>query len=318
MNKILRRFDVLGTALFLSIFLYLTAPLPAFATDEIYVKTFGNRSDPAVIYLHGGPGHNCYLFEAAAAETLAGKGLFVVAYDQRGCARSKTVSAKYSFDEASDDLKNIFDKFNIKNACLIGHSFGGAVAVKFAGKYPKMVRSIVFTGAPFDYPAMFRTIIKNCRAVYEKRAAAENLAYIGALEKSAPDSAEYAGYCFMHAIACGLYYPKAPSSEAVELMKKISAGKNFDLVSKSEQEPFRGFFANERYTSLNLLKNVSELPAAIGIYAIYGEDDGLFDEKSLGEIKKAVGEPRFVLQKTPLIMHSATGVRNFEIGRAHV
>ena len=39
----------------------------ASAADELYVKKFGDPKNPAVIFIHGGPGYNCFMFEASAA-----------------------------------------------------------------------------------------------------------------------------------------------------------------------------------------------------------------------------------------------------------
>lgn len=36
--------------------------------DGMYVNTFGNSKDPAIIFIHGGPGYNSQDFEITTAE----------------------------------------------------------------------------------------------------------------------------------------------------------------------------------------------------------------------------------------------------------
>src|SRR4051812_20674070 len=106
--------------------------------SALYSNAFGSKENPAIIFLHGGPGYNSFNFEASTAQKLADEGFYVIVYDQRGDGRSKAVkSAKYTFTEAEDDLNDIYEKYNLKKASLIGHSFGGTVAIRFAEKYPE-------------------------------------------------------------------------------------------------------------------------------------------------------------------------------------
>ncbi len=57
--------------------------------QRIYSKAYGDPSDPAIIFLHGGPGYNCAGFEFTTAQTLLESGFYVIVYDQRGCGRSQ-------------------------------------------------------------------------------------------------------------------------------------------------------------------------------------------------------------------------------------
>ncbi len=264
------------------------------ATEEIYMRAFGSAGDPAVIFLHGGPGYNCFLFEAAAAETLSKTGLFVIVFDQRGCGRSKSPKADYTFSEAIADLDSIYKRAGVKKACLTGHSFGAAVALKFAAKYPEKVSSIILAGAPLDYPAGFKAIINNCRKVYAKKNT-EFVAQMDLVEKLDPASIEYLNLCFMHAMSCGLYNPSKLTPEAEDIKKSVSKDKNYFLASKSEFLPVAGFLAKERYSTLDHTSSVVEIVKTIPVYGIYGAEDGLFDEACLEKIKSAVGEKNFML-----------------------
>ena len=113
----------------------------------IYVKTFGDTSSIPIIYLHGGPGYNCSTFEVTTAQKLADEGYYVVVYDRRGEGRSGEI-AEYTFEQTHSDLVEIMDSLNLNSANLIGHSFGGMVAITFAEKHKSRIQSVVLVGAP--------------------------------------------------------------------------------------------------------------------------------------------------------------------------
>lgn len=56
--------------------------------DGLYISTYGDKSNSAAIFIHGGPGYDSQDFEITTAELLASKGFYVVVYDQRGQGRS--------------------------------------------------------------------------------------------------------------------------------------------------------------------------------------------------------------------------------------
>lgn len=58
----------------------------------------------------------------------------MIIYDRRGEGRSKTLNAKFTFKETFDNLDTIYEKFRLREATLIGHSFGGVAATFFAEK----------------------------------------------------------------------------------------------------------------------------------------------------------------------------------------
>src|SRR3972149_184003 len=96
--------------------------------QELYLKTFGSTKDKPVLFLHGGPGYNCVIFEATTAQKLADNGFYVIIYDRRGEGRSLDTSAKFTFQQTFDDLNRILADFKLEKVNLLGHSFGGIVA----------------------------------------------------------------------------------------------------------------------------------------------------------------------------------------------
>ena len=65
----------------------------------------------------------------------------VVRYDMRGYGKSAVpTKAPYAH---TDDLKALLDSLGIVQACVVGQSMGGGMAIDFALAYPKAVRALV-------------------------------------------------------------------------------------------------------------------------------------------------------------------------------
>ena len=80
-----------------------------------------------------------------------------VAYDRRGYAKSLDVPAATSFAEHVKDLEEILDQLATETiggtnpAVLVGHSYGGVVALAIAANRPELVRALVVFEAPMPW-----------------------------------------------------------------------------------------------------------------------------------------------------------------------
>lgn len=265
-------------------------------SSELYIKTFGDKNDKAIIYLHGGPGYNSVLFEYAAAEELSNNGFFVIVYDRRGEGRSPDKNAKYDFEEATNDIISIYEKFNIKKASLIGHSFGGILAVKFADKHIDKIDNIIFVGATINLQETFKSIISKSKKLYQEKNDNVNSRYILMIEGMDKASIEYSSYCFMHAMQNGFYSPKTMSEDTKFIYQSIVKDSIFKLYSsKLTSEPVNGFWKNEKYTTLDLREKVKELSSKYNnIFGIYGKEDGLFSAEQVEELSSIIGKNNLI------------------------
>jgi proline iminopeptidase len=111
---------------------------------QLYYKIIG-QGEPVVIS-HGGPGfdHNYILPMSGLAD-----GYRVIFYDQRSTGNSTgTVDAdSMTLDNFAQDLEGLRRKLNLGKVNLIGHSWGGGLAVYYAIKYPMNLRSLTVLGA---------------------------------------------------------------------------------------------------------------------------------------------------------------------------
>jgi len=174
---------------------------------------------------------------------------------------------------------------------LIGHSFGGVVAVKFAEKYPNKTKAIVMVGAPVSFQETFSNIIDRCKRIYEEKNDSMNMNYIKMLEAMDTSSLQYSSYCFSHAMQNGFYSPKQPTDEAKTI---YAAFKNDTAMVKhamhmSHDAP-QGFWKNEHYTTEDLSTNLKALKQKnIPIYGLYGKEDGLFAEQQIENLGTIIG-----------------------------
>lgn len=268
------------------------------ADAQFYSKAYGDKTEPAIVFLHGGPGYNSFTFEASTAQRLADEGYYVVVFDQRGCGRSKVEGeSKYTFEEAVADLDGIYDLYEIKKASLIGHSWGGALGLMYAEAHPDKVNNLVLVGAPMDYPQTFKAILVNARAAYIKNEKEEELKYLDMLETMDSESLQYANYCFMHAMGGGLYSADNPAENAATIKEQVKQHPDVRQAMNMTQAPVKGLYDSEHYTTLVLYDKLNAVKGKVPVYGIYGSDDGLFDEQQLNSIKDATGTERFVIVK---------------------
>jgi proline iminopeptidase len=261
-------------------------------SQELYSKSFGNKQNPALIFLHGGPGYNCSSFEITTAEELAQHGFYVIVYDRRGEGRSIDTKAKYTFEESNNDLLNLYSKYGIQKASLIGHSFGGILATFFAEKYSGKVESLILVGAPIALQESFKNIIKQCKNIYEQKEDALNLSYLERLEQLDTASLEYSSYCFNYAMRNGFYSTKSPTEKAKKLYSLFKTDSTLRTnASKMTIEAPKGFWENEAYTTIDLSSNIESLVKKNKlIVAAYGKEDGLYSKEQIDHLQTLIGK----------------------------
>lgn len=275
----------------LTVFVFIVSTL-VINSQTIYSKAFGNPNDKPLIYLHGGPGYNAVGFESTTAQKLSENGFYVISYDRRGEGRSPDKNAKFTFNETFEDINLIYDKFNLTSATLIGHSFGGVIATLYAEKHPTKTKAIILVSAPMSMQETLSTILKSSKSIYISNKDSVNLNYISSLEKMDKNSIEYSSYSFSHAMQNGFYFPKEPTTDALNI---YSTFKTDSLLvkysSKMTYEASRGFWQNEKYTTLDLNENLKQVVKnGIPVFGLYGKDDGLFSESQVRNIENLIGE----------------------------
>jgi proline iminopeptidase len=116
----------------------------------LYVEVLGNAPGVPLLVVNGGPGFD-HTYEHATApgmtsawETLARKRR-VVFYDQRGNGRSGALKPGQSCTLADqiDDLEAVRAHLGIEQVDLLGHSWGGFLAMAYAARHPEHIRRLI-------------------------------------------------------------------------------------------------------------------------------------------------------------------------------
>jgi pimeloyl-ACP methyl ester carboxylesterase len=125
---------------------------------EIAYQTFGKREDPALLLVMG-LGSQLIHWPEAFCEQLAGRGFFVIRFDNRDVGHSTKLAdapvpdlmavaggdvseASYTLDDMADDAIGLLDHLEIDGAHVAGASMGGMIAQTLAIRHPKRVLSI--------------------------------------------------------------------------------------------------------------------------------------------------------------------------------
>jgi esterase len=103
---------------------------------------YEEHGDGAPILCIHGAGSTAMMWEDAVGE-LAGLGR-VITYDRRGCTRSERPGPyeRTTVTEQADDAAALLDSLDGWPAILIARSYGGAVAIDLALRYPERVRAL--------------------------------------------------------------------------------------------------------------------------------------------------------------------------------
>jgi pimeloyl-ACP methyl ester carboxylesterase len=81
----------------------------------------------------------------STARFLAAAGFRVVVPDQIGFGKSSIAEIRYSFDRLAANTARLLDALGIERACVIGHSMGGMLAVRFVRNFPARSERLVLT-----------------------------------------------------------------------------------------------------------------------------------------------------------------------------
>ena len=138
---------------------------------RLHLETFGDSTNPVMIFLHGGPGTGDYRAFGRMLKEYDGYKLtdeyFVVMYDQRGAGLSRRYGKMgdalyYSVKELKlkhylKDLEGIVDRFSPhRKIILFGHSWGGMHAIQYVNEHPDKVAGVILSE-----PGSFNAEIEN-------------------------------------------------------------------------------------------------------------------------------------------------------------
>lgn len=119
---------------------------------HIYYKDWG-KGQP-IVFSHGWP---------LSADDWDGQMLFfgqrgyrVIAHDLRGHGRSDQTWDGNEMDTYADDLASLFEKLDLKDAIMVGHSTGGGEVARYLGRHgaKRVAKAVLISSVP---PLMLKT-----------------------------------------------------------------------------------------------------------------------------------------------------------------
>ena len=119
---------------------------------EIYYKDWG--SGQAIVFSHGWP------LSADAFEDqmifLASRGYRCIAHDRRGHGRSSQPWIGNDMDTYADDLAELVQKLDLKDAIHVGHSTGGGEVARYISRHgtERVAKAVLISAVP---PLMLKT-----------------------------------------------------------------------------------------------------------------------------------------------------------------
>jgi pimeloyl-ACP methyl ester carboxylesterase len=125
---------------------------------ELCFETFGDKDDPAILLVMG-LGTQMLGWHEDFCRELAGRGFFVIRYDNRDAGRSthfrdtpppgpvemllrRPRNLAYTLEDLADDGMGLLDHLRIEKAHVVGASMGGMIAQLMAVRHPDRVLSL--------------------------------------------------------------------------------------------------------------------------------------------------------------------------------
>lgn len=113
---------------------------------RFFVRVLGHGDDLAML-LHGWPEDgSCW---RRVAPLLADAGYRVACPDLKGFGRSDAPKKGYDPETLADEISRLIKNLHVKKALLVGHDWGGAVALATAFRHPGRVRALVTMSSPY-------------------------------------------------------------------------------------------------------------------------------------------------------------------------
>ena len=115
--------------------------------DGVAVHYLEAGEGPALVLIHG-LGASTFTFQRILPELA--RRFRVVALDLKGFGFSDRPDGDYTLTAQADLVRQLMDRLGIEKASVLGHSMGGAVAMRLALAYPERVERLILASSASD------------------------------------------------------------------------------------------------------------------------------------------------------------------------
>lgn len=118
------------------------------------------NSKSPLLFLHGWP-HNHTVWHQEIKH-FSQQGFSIVAPDLRGHGKSGKPEEKsdYTLDKFAKDIQAIIQKEKLEQVTLVGHSFGGMVALSCYKLFPRQIKSLILIDTIYENPLKHLPVLK--------------------------------------------------------------------------------------------------------------------------------------------------------------
>ncbi len=128
-------------------------------TFNVWVEEHGSRQDCKILLLHGGPGANHAYFRSFE-DHISPDELSWIYYDQLGSRASDApeIDELWTIDRFVDEVEQVRIALGLDrdNFLLLGHSWGGILAIEYALKYQQHLKGLIISNMMASCPAYQR------------------------------------------------------------------------------------------------------------------------------------------------------------------
>jgi len=122
---------------------------------NIWTKKIGNNPKIKLLLLNGGPGATHEYFECMES-FLPAEGIEMIYYDQLGCGNSDNPkdTSMWELPRFVEEVEQVRQalKLDSTNFYLLGHSWGGILAMEYALKYQKNIKGLIISNMMSSCP----------------------------------------------------------------------------------------------------------------------------------------------------------------------
>jgi proline iminopeptidase len=122
---------------------------------HVWTKKIGNNPKIKLVLLNGGPGATHEYFECMES-FLPAQGIEIIYYDQLGCGNSDNPkdTSMWSLPRYVEEVEQVRQalKLDSSNFYLLGHSWGGILAMEYAQKYQANLKGLIISNMMMSVP----------------------------------------------------------------------------------------------------------------------------------------------------------------------
>ena len=100
---------------------------------NIYVEDINPGGSKTIVFIHGWPlSHKQFEYQF---DVLPAMGYRCIGIDWRGFGNSDKPISGYNYNRLADDIRAVIGTLQLDNFTLVGHSTGGAIAIRYMSRY---------------------------------------------------------------------------------------------------------------------------------------------------------------------------------------